>query len=118
VQRWWEDSSLSDVYDFTCANGSKWRFCLYQIEAYRLHQCEAGIHMDATIVLIRYQDVEGQLDTEGHWSWGLEGQLVTRNVRLLIRRNLVTIDYNCSRTRAHIRPKFEALDRPSIAGML
>jgi hypothetical protein len=74
--------------------------------------------MDATNVLIRYQDVEGRLDTEGHWSWGLEGQLVTRNVRLLIRRNLVTIDYNCSRTRAHIRPKFEALDGHSIDGML
>ena len=74
--------------------------------------------MDATNVLIRYQDVEGRLDTEGHWSWALEGQLVTRNVRLLIRRNLVTIDYNCSRTRAHIRPKFEALDGHSIAGML
>jgi hypothetical protein len=74
--------------------------------------------MDATNVLIRYQDVEGRLDTEGRWSWGLEGQLVTRNVRLLIRRNLVTIDYNCSRTRAHIRPKFEALDGHSIDGML
>ena len=74
--------------------------------------------MDATNVLIRYQDVEGQLDTEGHWSWALEGQLVTRNVRLLIRRNLVTIDYNCTRTRAYIRPKFEALDGHSIAGML
>jgi hypothetical protein len=74
--------------------------------------------MDATNVLIRYQDVEGRLDTEGRWSWGLEGQLVTRNVRLLIRRNLVTIDYNCTRTRAHIRPKFEALDGHSIDGML
>jgi hypothetical protein len=74
--------------------------------------------MDATNVLIRYQDVEGRLDTEGRWSWGLEGQLVTPNVRLLIRRNLVTIDYNCSRTRAHIRPKFEALDGHSIDGML
>jgi hypothetical protein len=30
----------------------------------------------------------------------------------------VTIDYNCTRTRAHIRPKFEALDGHSIDGML
>jgi hypothetical protein len=44
--------------DFACANGSKWRSCLYQIEAYRLHPCESGIHMDATDVLIRYQDVD------------------------------------------------------------
>jgi hypothetical protein len=72
--------------------------------------------MDATNVLIRYQDVEGQLEPNGHWSWALEGQLVTRKVRLLIRRNLVTVDYECAHTRARIRPKFEALDRPRSLG--
>jgi hypothetical protein len=59
--------------------------------------------MDATQVLIHYQDVEGRLDRRGRWSWALEGQSVTRGVLVLISRGLVEIARNGELTRASIR---------------
>jgi hypothetical protein len=59
--------------------------------------------MDATQVLIRYQDVEGRLDRRGRWIWVLEGQSVTRTVVVFISRGLVEIACNGEATRASIQ---------------
>jgi hypothetical protein len=64
--------------------------------------------MDATQVLIHYQDVEGRLDRRGCWSWALEGQSVTRGVLVLVSRGLVEIARNGEPTRASIRLRHES----------
>ena len=59
--------------------------------------------MDATQVLIRYQDIEGRLDRRGRWIWALEGQSITRTVLILISRGLVEIACGREPTRASIQ---------------
>lgn len=66
--------------------------------------------MDATQVLIRYQDVEGWLDRSGRWFWALEGQSVTRTVVVLISRGLVEIACNGEPARASIRLRQDPLN--------
>jgi hypothetical protein len=78
--------------------------------------------MDATQVLIHYQDVEGQLDRRGRWSWALEGQSVTRGVAILVSRALVEIAHNGEPTRASIQLRHDSLNRlnwidPDVIGL-
>ena len=78
--------------------------------------------MDATQVLIRYQDVEGRLDRGGRWIWALEGQSVTRTVVVLISRGLVEIACSGEPTRASIQLTRDPLNHlnwadPAIIGL-
>jgi hypothetical protein len=66
--------------------------------------------MDATQVLIRYQDVDGRLDRKGRWTWALEGQSVTRGVVILVSRGLVEITRNDVPTRASIQLRYDSLN--------
>ena len=78
--------------------------------------------MDATQVLIHYQDVEGRLDRRGRWSWTLEGQSVTRGVAILVSRALVEIAHNGESIRASIQLRHDSLNRlnwtdPDVFGL-
>ena len=78
--------------------------------------------MDATQVLIHYQDVEGRLDRRGRWSWALEGQSVTRGVAILVSRALVEIAHNGESARASIQLRHDSLNRlnwidPDVIGL-
>ena len=66
--------------------------------------------MDATQVLMRYQDIEGRLDRRGRWMWVLDGQPVTRMVVVLISRGLVEIGCNGEATRASIHLRRDPLN--------
>ena len=78
--------------------------------------------MDATQVLIHYQDVEGRLDRRGRWSWALEGQSVTRGVAILVGRALVEIAHSGEPTRASIQLRRDPLHHlnwidPEVVGL-
>jgi hypothetical protein len=78
--------------------------------------------MDATQVLIRYQDIEGRLNKRGRWIWALEGESITRAVLVLISRGLVEIACDGEPTRASIQLRRDRLNRsnwanPAVVGL-